>query len=145
MEQTDAEADSQLASSLRMAIMRIARRLRVERTEDTPGLSQISALATLGKYGPLSPTALADHERIQPPSMTRVIAALEERGYIQRGPHPSDRRQAVIAITPEGTRVVEAERQRRQEWFSRVLDGLTVEEREQLRSVIPVLDRLCEW
>src|SRR5579875_1678595 len=71
----DTSPDELLAGSLRMAIMRLARRLRAERADDTLGLSQMSALSSL-MHGPLSPTALAQVERIQPPSMTRVISAL---------------------------------------------------------------------
>jgi DNA-binding MarR family transcriptional regulator len=137
--------DAELASDLRIAIMRISRRLRSERTDETLGLSQLSALATLSRQGPLSPTALADLERIQPPSMTRVIAALEERELVRREPHPSDRRQAVIAITDAGRSIVEADKVRRQAWLSRVLDGLSADERKRLRLVVPILERLCEW
>src|ERR1700728_3838812 len=96
----------ELASALRIAVMRLARRLRNDRSDETLGISQLSALATLERRGPLSPTALAELERIQPPSMTRVIAALEERELVGRAAHPSDRRQSVIEITPAGRTLV---------------------------------------
>jgi DNA-binding MarR family transcriptional regulator len=108
------------------------------------GLSQLSALATLSRYGPLSPTALADFERIQPPSMTRVITALEEYGLATREPHPTDRRQAVIAISETGEELIADDRRRRQAWLSSVLESLPEEEIEQLRVALPILERIVE-
>ncbi len=140
----DAGEDAQLASSLRIAVMRLARRLRAERSDETLGLSQLSALATLEHHGPLSPTALAEFERIQPPSMTRVIAALEERRLVGRQPHPSDRRQAVIAISEDGRRIVLEDRRRRQAWLARTLQKLGPDDRALLESALPVLERLSE-
>jgi DNA-binding MarR family transcriptional regulator len=139
-----ASEDAQLSSSLRIAVMRLARRLRAERSDETLGLSQLSALATLERHGPLSPTALAELERIQPPSMTRVIANLEERRLVGRQPHPSDRRQAVIAISEDGRRIVLEDRRRREAWLARTLQNLSPEDRALLESALPVLERLSE-
>ncbi len=136
--------EAQLASSLRMTLMRVARRLRAERSDETLGLSQLSALAVLGRHGPLSPTALAEIERIQPPSMTRVIAALEERGLVEREPHATDRRQSVIAITEAGQAIIAEDRRRRQAWLARVLDGLGESERAKLAAAIPILEQIGE-
>jgi DNA-binding MarR family transcriptional regulator len=130
-----------LASMLRIATMRLARRLRAERSDETLGLSQLSALATLDRFGPLSPTALAEHERIQPPSMTRVIAALEARDLIARGAHPSDRRQSVIAITDAGHKIVVEDRRRRQAWLAQRIEELEEDERARLRAALPILQR----
>jgi len=124
--------------------MRLSRRLRTERSDNSLGLSHISALATLCRYGSLSPTALADIERIQPPSMTRVITSLEERGLVAREPHPTDRRQAVIAISDAGREMVEADRHRSQAWFSSVLEGLNDDDRAALRAALPILERLVD-
>src|ERR1700733_14014879 len=112
--------------------MRLSRRWRAERSDETLGLSQLSALSTLERHGPLSPTALAELERIQPPSMTRLIAALEGRGLVERRPHSSDRRQAVIAITPDGSHIVLEDRRRRQAWLSQTVERLNDEEQERL-------------
>ena len=71
-------ADGALASSLRISVMRLARRLRAQRSDDALTLSQVSVLATLERYGPLTPTDVAEYEKVQPPSITRVLAALEE-------------------------------------------------------------------
>jgi DNA-binding MarR family transcriptional regulator len=133
--------DELLASSLRMAVMRLARRLRAERSDETLGLSQMSALASL-MHGPLSPTALAQMERIQPPSMTRVITALETRGLIKREEHETDRRQSVIAITDTGRQIVEEDRVRRKAWLVEVLDTLEEDDRRALREALPVLERI---
>jgi DNA-binding MarR family transcriptional regulator len=124
--------------------MRLSRRFRSTRSDNSLGLSQLSALATLYAAGPLSPTALADLERIQPPSMTRVITGLEELGLAVREPHPTDRRQAVIAISESGRALIEEDRHRRQAWLSGVLESLTDEERASLRAALPVLEGLLD-
>ena len=133
-----------LASAFRIAIMRLSRRLRSERSDETLGLSQLSALSTLMRNGALSPTALAELERIQPPSMTRVITALEGRGLIERAPHLSDRRQSVIAITEAGRAIVSEDRRRRTAWLARRFDTLTAEEQQQLADVLPIIERIGE-
>jgi DNA-binding MarR family transcriptional regulator len=92
----------------------------------------------------MSPTALADFERIQPPSMTRIIAALEGNKLAAREPHPTDRRQSVIAITESGRAMIEEDRHRRQAWLSGVIETLTEDEREELRAVIPILSRVAD-
>ena len=133
-----------LASSLRIAIIRLSRRLRAERSDETLGLSQLSALASLVWRGPLSPTALAELERIQPPSMTRVIAVLEERGLVERAPHPSDRRQSVIAVTDAGRAIVLEDRRRSAAWLARRVEKLSAAERERLVDALPIFERLAE-
>jgi DNA-binding MarR family transcriptional regulator len=133
--------DELLASSLRMAVMRLSRRLRAERSDETLGLSQMSALASL-MHGPLSPTALAQIERIQPPSMTRVISALETRGLISREEHEHDKRQSVIAITEEGRSIIEEDRVKRKVWLVEIIDMLSDEERHALREALPILERI---
>ncbi len=124
-----------------MAVMRIARRLRAERSDETLGLSQMSALASL-MHGPLSPTALAQIERIQPPSMTRVIAALETRGLISRDEHQHDKRQSIIAITEAGREIIDADRVRRKAWLVEILATLSEPDRRILREALPVLERI---
>ena len=134
-------SDELLASSLRMVIMRLARRLRAERSDETLGLSQMSALSSL-MHGPLSPTSLAQAERIQPPSMTRVITALEARGLIKREEHETDKRQSVIAITNAGRKIVEEDRVRRKVWLVEILDTLEEIDRHALREALPILERM---
>jgi DNA-binding MarR family transcriptional regulator len=127
-----------------MAVMRLSRRLRAEKSDESLGLSQISALQVLARRGPQSPTALAEIERIQPPSMTRVIAHLEERGLVGREPHATDRRQSVIAITEAGRAIVDEDRKRRQAWLAQVLETVEDEDRQKLLAAIPILERLSQ-
>ena len=118
MTSTPTRSDAGLATTLRISVSRLARRLRVERIapgQVEPVLSdtQFAALATLEKQGPMSPGELASHERVQPPSMTRVIAALEEWQLVTRAAHASDRRQVVLTVTPVGRELVIKSRRRR--------------------------------
>ena len=135
---------TELASELRMAVMRLARRLRQERTEEAYTPSQLSALATLDRCGPLSPGELAAKERVQPPSMTRVAAALEAAGLATRVPHPEDGRQAVLSVTKSGAKLLAADRRRRDAWLARRLADLSPEEIETLRAAAPVIEKLTQ-
>ena len=141
-------SDSELATSLRISVSRLARRMRAERIAQDlqPELSdtQLAALAALERNGAMTPTALADHEKVQPPSITRVIAALEERGLIQRMPHPSDRRQVVLAATDQGRELVAQIRRLREAWFARRLRELSSDERATLMQALPILEKLSQ-
>lgn len=139
---TSQEAPVGLAAALRIAVLRLSRRLRVERSDEALTMSQLSALSSLAHEGPCSPTTLAEVERIQPPSMTRIIAALEAHGYAARAPHPSDGRQSVIAITPAGAEVLEETRRLRTAWLVGALEELSPAEREQLATALPLIERL---
>src|ERR1700733_15939127 len=104
------QTDAVLATAMRISISRLARRLRVERlglggTETVLSDIQLAALAALARHDSMTPGELADHEKVQPPSMTRGIAVLEERNLVHRSPHPTDRRQAVLTETREGAAV----------------------------------------
>jgi DNA-binding MarR family transcriptional regulator len=76
--------------------------------------------------------------------MTKVLANLEEHGYVQRAPHPGDRRQAIVSITAKGEQLLESERRSRDAWLSQRLAKLTADERALLRDVVPILDKLAE-
>src|SRR5688500_5357778 len=86
------QADLELVTALRISVMRLARRLRNQRTDYTVSVGQLAVLGTLTNHGPLTPRELADHEKVQPPSMSRILAGLEERGLVRRTPHPTDGR-----------------------------------------------------
>jgi DNA-binding MarR family transcriptional regulator len=101
-------------------------------------------MGTLRKKGPMSAGELAACERVQPPSMTKVLASLEAKGLVRRDAHPTDRRQAIIVLTDAGVRLLESERRQRDAWLSQRLAQLTPDERALLRDVIPVLDKLAE-
>ncbi|MQA16176.1 MAG: MarR family transcriptional regulator [Pseudonocardiaceae bacterium] len=133
-----------LASRLRLAVVRLNRRLRAQRSEDrTATLTQLSALSTLHKHGPMSPGELAARERVQPPSMTRVIAALQEAGLVTRRPHPTDGRQTVIEATAAGLAYVEAEVSARERWLDERLSELTDDERTVLCRAAEIIDRMA--
>ena len=141
-------SDAGLATALRISVSRLARRLRAERYSEglEPGLSdtQLAALATLERRGQMTPSELADHEKVQPPSMTRVIAALEERGLVRRTPHATDRRQVVLTATAQGQAVVEQTRQLREAWLALQLQELTQQELATLRAAAPILEKLSQ-
>ncbi len=140
-------SDAGLATSLRISVSRLARRMRAERVAQglQPELSdsQLAALAALEKHT-MTPGELAEHEKVQPPSITRVIASLEERGLIQRMPHPSDRRQVVLTVTVQGREVVRQVRQLREAWLARRLRDLTPAEQAVLREAVPILEKLSQ-
>jgi DNA-binding MarR family transcriptional regulator len=135
---------AELASHLRPSLLRLTRMVRNQRVDMSVTLTQLSAMAALEKRGPMSAGDLAAFERVQPPSMTKVLANLEERGLVRRDVHPTDRRQAIIAITPAGHELLESERRSRDAWLTRRLATLTAEERALLNRVVPILDKLAE-
>ena len=127
------DRDSRLASDLSLAVMRLSRQLRFRRPQSPVSLSQLSALATLANFGPMTPGALAIRERVRPPSMTRVIASLAELGFVDRVPHPDDGRQVLVSVSDAGAELMEAERRASQEWLSQRLETLGASERDTLR------------
>lgn len=131
------------APDLRIAVMRLARRLRTERADDALTPSQMAVLSTLLREGPMSPGDLATSERVQPPSMTRILHGLADRGLVMRTAHPTDRRQALYAVTAQATRIVRQDRDRRDQWLSQRLETLSSDERRSLEKAIPILDRLA--
>jgi DNA-binding MarR family transcriptional regulator len=135
---------AELAATLRPSLLRLTRILRNQRADMSVSLTQLSAMGTLYKKGPMSAGDLAAFERVQPPSMTKVLASLEEKKLVTREPHPSDKRQVIITLTEAGSELLESERQQRHAWLSQRLAQLTPEERATLRDVIPVLDKLAE-
>ena len=133
---------AELASSMRVSVMRLSRRLRYERADHTLSLTQVATLATLDRHGPLTPRELADHEKVQPPSMTRILAGLEERGLIVRTPHASDGRQHLVSLTKAARDLLRDDRRRRDAWLAQRLAELTQEERDVLRDAAPLIDRI---
>lgn len=144
MPATLTRTDAGLASALRISITRLARRLRSQRADSTLSGTQLAALAALEAHGTMTPRALAEYEKVQPPSMTRVIAGLEERGLVSRSPHPTDRRQVVLVPTDQGRALLKEDRRRREAWLSRRLRELTPDERATLRAAAPILEKLSQ-
>jgi DNA-binding MarR family transcriptional regulator len=140
---TVAPTDAALASMLRISIMRLARRLRTERTDETLTLSQLAVLGTLDRHGPMTLGELAAHERVQPPSMTRIVSGLEERRLVVRDQHLADRRLVIVRLTAEASALLAVDRRRRDAWLARRVRELTPDEHETLRRAAPVLEKLA--
>lgn len=134
---------AQLAPQLRDAITRLNRRVRQARPVGDLTVTQLSALTSLRLAGALTPRELADVERVQPPTMTRIVAKLEERGLVQRTPHPTDGRQVILAATEGGRAVLDQFERVRDEWLARRLADLTEAERETLRQAAEILQQLA--
>src|ERR1700712_73461 len=126
------DANARLANDLSLAVLRLARQLRFRRPDSPVSLSQLSALATLFKDGPMTPGALAVKERVRPPSMTRVIASLAELGFVDRCAHPDDGRQVLVSVSQPGADLIEIERRASREWLQLRLAELDPAQRETL-------------
>ena len=121
--------------------MRISRRVRFESTQIVAP-HQLSVMARLDDRA-LTPRELAGIERVSPPSMTRTVAALVERGFVARHDDPLDGRQVFISLTPEGLSLLRETRRRRDAWMSSRLKGITTEEREVLVKATAILTRVA--
>ncbi|HET7660548.1 MAG TPA: MarR family transcriptional regulator [Oryzihumus sp.] len=130
-----------LANDLRLACMRISRRVRFEST-DLVAPHQFSVMARLEET-PRTPRELADIERVSAPSMSRTVAALVERGLVLRADDPTDGRQVILSLTPEGARTLKHIRRRRDEWMASRIKGLSAEEREVLTRASEILLRVA--
>ncbi len=140
-----ARTDAGLASALRVSVMRLSRRLRNEREADedmTP--NQLAVLGTLSRCGAMSIGDLAGAERVQPPSMTRIVHALCDKGLVQRRPDPRDKRMVVVSLTDAARSVLETSRRRKEAWLNHRLGELSVAERQTLRDAAPILERLSQ-
>jgi DNA-binding MarR family transcriptional regulator len=138
------KSDVGLASALRSSILRLSRQIRFQRADDAElTANQLGVLGTLSKHGPMTIGDLAAHERVKPPSMTRIVSNLEEAGMVRRTPAETDRRQVRVELTPAAGSLILANRRRRDEWLQKKLKTLTAEERDILRKAAPVLERLA--
>lgn len=128
----------ELASDLSLALVRMTRHLRGRRTDSRVSLTQLSALATLSLEGPITPGALAAKERVQPPSMTRVITSLADLGLVERSPHPTDGRQVIVSIAQSGLALLADERSAREAWMTERLATLSAEQLQVLRAAVGI-------
>ena len=132
-----AERDlSGLAAHLRLVITRTARRLRQQTGTDL-GPSQLSALASIERHGPLTPSELAEIERIQRPSATRIVARLEEAELVERVADPTDRRSFTVGVNADGRALMNKLRTRKNAYLAKRLRGLD-------RADLATLDRAAE-
>lgn len=133
----------ELPARLRLAIARMARRLRQE-AGDQLSPSMTAALATIERHGPLAPSRLAELERIKRPTVTRILRRLEEEGLVERSADPTDRRAAVVCITRSGTALLKKLRSRKNAYLARRLRELPDEDVRVLERAAEVLEHLLD-
>jgi DNA-binding MarR family transcriptional regulator len=139
-----AERDlSGLAAHLRLVITRTARRLRQQAGTDL-GPSQTSALASVERHGPLTPSELARIERVQRPTATRIVARLEEAGLVERVADPTDGRSFTVSINADGRALMNKLRTRKNAYLARRLRGLDQEDLATLDRAAEILEDLLE-
>ncbi|HEU4980777.1 MAG TPA: MarR family transcriptional regulator [Solirubrobacterales bacterium] len=143
MPTADNTVEELLAPRLRLAITRMARRLRQEAGTDL-GPSQVAALATIQRHGPLSPSELAERERIKRPTATRIVGNLESAGLIERIRDPVDGRASILSVTPKARVLLRRLRARKTAYLARRLDGLDAEDRRTLERATELLEGMLE-
>jgi DNA-binding MarR family transcriptional regulator len=144
VEKLQDERVAEAAARLRLAITRTARRLRQEAGGDLSP-SQAAALATIDRHGPLTPSEVAAHERIQRPTATRIVARLEQDGLIERTADPADRRSSLVSASPAGHDLLRRLRGRKTAYLARRLRQLdTEEDLATLERAAELLERMLE-
>ena len=136
----EGSSELELAARLRVAVGRLARRIRLD-SNDVPPL-QLSTLVSIQDHGPLRLGELAAREAVSAPTMTRVLAALDERGLIVRSQDPVDARSTLVALSPAGVEVLAEVRSRRTALVDARLARLTPEQRAALEAAIPALEAM---
>ncbi|HUP86492.1 MAG TPA: MarR family transcriptional regulator [Acidimicrobiales bacterium] len=140
---TTASSDATLVAGLRLVVMRLARRLRQQAEGDvTP--SQVSALSSIERLGPLTLGELAAAEQVQPPSMTKIVGGLEAHGFVIREADPNDRRIARVRVSDDGRRFVARSRTRKNAYLAERLRKFDPDERALLERALPLLERLVD-
>lgn len=134
---------SETVTRIRLAVLRLARRVRQE-SEGRITPSQVSTLATVGRHGPLTLGELAGYEKVGPPSITRMVAALEAEGLLRRKACGDDRRVAHVEVTAKGDKALQRIRNRRDSWMAGRLELLDAAELGALEAALPALERLVE-
>jgi DNA-binding MarR family transcriptional regulator len=134
------------ASRLRMAIVRTSRRLRQEAAGAADPLTPTvaAALATVERHGPLTPSELAEIERVKRPTATRTLRVLGEAGLVERAPDPEDGRSALVSITPAGRDRLRRLRGRKNAYLARRMRDLPAADLETLDRAAEVLERILE-
>ena len=136
-------SDIELAARLRPVLVRMARRLRQESGTDlSPSLA--TALATIDRRGPLTPSGLAEIERVRRPTATRMVARLEEEGLVLRTTDPEDGRVSLVSTSPAGRTLLKKVRGRKNAYLARRLRELSDEEAADLERSAAILERLLE-
>ena len=134
----------ELSTDLRIAVARLARRLRAEKADDEVSDSQISALALLVREGPHTLGELSEHERVKPPSMNRTVNCLVSAGYAVRDGDPEDGRKVVLHATETGRDLIDETRRRRDAWLFQRLQELSPDERRLLADAATILRGIAD-
>ncbi len=141
---TSTQADlTEAAANLRLAINRMARRLRQEAGGEL-GPASVGALATIERHGPLTPSELAEVEGVKRPTATRVLTRLTELGYVVRTQDPTDGRSSIVDISTEGKAALRKLRSRKTAYLAKRMRGLPESEVETLTSATAILERMLE-
>jgi len=135
---------SALDDDLRIAVMRLSRRMRLERVDGDVTDGQLSVLFVLTKHGPQTLGSLSEHDKVSPPSMNRTVNRLVESDLVTRTASPDDGRKVLIDITAGGREIVTETQRRRAAWFSRQLDLLSTSQRAVLDDAAPILRELAD-
>lgn len=135
--------DAAAVSALRSGVMRLSRRLKHQRVDESLSPTEMAVLGTLAQCASATPGELARREHVQPPSMTRIVALLEAKGLVRLEPHPEDRRQKVVSPTERAEAMLEESRRKRNAWLAELVGELTEDEWDVLRAAAPVLEKLA--
>ncbi len=141
--ETAATTDTDAVNALRSGVMRLSRRLKHQRVDESLSPAEMSVLGTLARCGSATPGELARKEHVQPPSMTRIVALLESKGLVRLEPHPEDRRQKVVTQTEQAEAMLEESRRKRNAWLAELAGQLDEDEWATLRAAAPVLEKLA--
>lgn len=132
-----------LANELRLAIHRLTRRMRQQHSESDLTLAQLSALAVLWREGPMTAGELAAKEKVKPPSITRVVDALERQALVLREGSQTDGRQVLVRLTVVGRMRIEEYVKEREAWLAQQLLTLTAKERELLAKAAVIMNEIA--
>lgn len=117
--------------------------MRAQRGEQALSEGQLGVLTALDRHGPMSPGALAEHEHVRPPAMTRTVSNLTDMGFVTKVDHPSDRRQVLVELNAVGRTEILEVRRRRDQWLTQQLGALTPDERALLAAATKLMTRIA--
>lgn len=137
------DPDGQLIAAIRTSVLRLGRRLRLEREGEVTA-TQLGVLGLLSREGPITVGDIANHERVKPPSATRIVTLLEDAGLVARSASDDDGRQVIVSLTEAGLKVLVETRRRRDAWLREHLADLSAADRRVLEQAAPLLDRLAD-
>jgi DNA-binding MarR family transcriptional regulator len=140
----DADSRSEIAALLHEQFARLTRQLRTMELPQGMTPERLSALSVIEKRGPISVTALADNEMVRPATMSRMVTALVDEGLVKRTDDKSDGRGVLVSTTPKGRRAYQRAQEQRLSHFAEVLDSLSNDQLEAMRSLTAALERLTQ-